>query len=102
MYDSVRVEWPKTANNITQTLSVSGNIKLTPRMSINASSGFDIQAMKMTTTQLSATYDLHCFTMSLSWVPMGQWQSYNFLLRANASALADLLRLKKSSSYWDN
>ncbi len=89
-------------NNITQTLSVSGNIKLTPRMSINASSGFDIQAMKMTTTQLSATYDLHCFTMSLSWVPMGQWQSYNFLLRANASALADLLRLKKSSSYWDN
>ena len=89
-------------NNITQTLSMNGNIKLTPRMSINGSSGFDVQAKKITTTQLSATYDLHCFNISVSWVPLGQWQSYNFLIRANAAALADLLRFRKSSSYWDN
>ncbi len=89
-------------DNITQTLNINGNIKLTPRLSMNATSGFDLQAKKITTTQLSATYDLHCFTMSVSWVPTGQWQSYNFLFRANASALADLLRFKKSSSYWDN
>ena len=88
--------------NITQTVSTSGNIKLSPRMSVNASSGFDLQAKKITTTQLSATYDLHCFTISVSWVPLGQWQSYNFLIRANAAALADLLRFRKSSSYWDN
>ena len=100
--------WNSTKNllepkdNITQTLSMSGNIKLTPRMSINATSGFDIEAKKLTTTQLSATYDLHCFNMSVSWVPLGQWKSYNFLIRANASALADLLRFRKSSSYWDN
>ena len=87
---------------ITQTLSLSGNIKLSPRLSVNATSGVDVQAMKLTTTQLSATYDLHCFQMSLSWVPLGQWQSYSFLIRANASALADLLKFKKSSSYWDN
>ena len=89
-------------NNITQTVSLSGNIKLTPRMSINANSGFDLQAKKITTTQISATYDLHCFNISVSWVPLGQWQSYNFLIRANAAALADLLRFRKSSSYWDN
>ena len=92
----------ESKNNITQTLSMNGNIKLTPRMSLNGSSGFDIQAKKITTTQLSATYDLHCFNISVSWVPLGQWQSYNFLIRANASALADLLRFRKSSSYWDN
>ena len=89
-------------NTITQTLNLSGNIKLTPRMSINATSGFDVQAKKLTTTQLSATYDLHCFNISVSWVPLGKWQSYNFLIRANAAALADLLRFRKSSSYWDN
>lgn len=89
-------------NDITQTLSMSGNVKLTPRMNINLTSGFDIQAKKITTTQLSATYDLHCFNISVSWVPLGQWQSYNFLIRANAAALADLLRFRKSSSYWDN
>ncbi|MBQ5416554.1 MAG: hypothetical protein IIU23_05115, partial [Bacteroidales bacterium] len=86
----------------TQTLNVSGNIKLTPRLSIQATSGFDIMAMKFTTTQLSASYDLHCFNIALSWVPMGQWKSYSFRIAANASALADLLRFKKSDSYMDN
>lgn len=86
----------------TQTVNASGNLKLTPRMSINASTGFDIMAMKITTTQISASYDLHCFNIAVSWVPTGQWQSYSFRIAANASALADLLRFKKSSSYMDN
>ena len=89
-------------SNITQTVQASGNLKLTPRMSINASSGFDLQAMKITTTQFSFTYDLHCFNISVSWVPTGTWASYQFRIAANASALADILQLKKSSSYWDN
>ena len=91
-----------TNNRFTQTLGISGNIKLTPRMSISATTGFDLMALKLTTTQISATYDLHCFSISVSWVPTGTWQSYSFLIRANAAALADLLRFKKSSSYWDN
>ena len=86
----------------TQTLNANGNIKLTPRMSVTASSGFDIMAMKITTTQISANYDLHCFNIAVSWVPTGQWKSYSFRIAANASALADLLRFKKSSSYMDN
>jgi hypothetical protein len=86
----------------TQTINLSGNIKLTPRMSIQATSGFDLMAMQITTTQISATYDLHCFNIAVSWVPTGQWQSYSFRIAANASALADLLRFKKSSSYMDN
>ena len=86
----------------TQTVNANGNIKLTPRMSITASSGFDIMAMRITTTQISASYDLHCFNIAVSWVPTGQWKSYSFRIAANASALADLLRFKKSSSYMDN
>ena len=89
-------------NKFTQTLNLSGNIKLTPRMSIQATSGFDIMAMKFTTTQISATYDLHCFNIAVSWVPMGTYKSYSFRIAANASALADLLRFKKSDSYMDN
>lgn len=91
-----------TKNNITSTLGVTGNVKLTPRMSINASSGYDFVAKKITTTQISATYDLHCFNIAVSWVPLGTWQSYSFKIAANAASLADLLRFKKSSSYWDN
>ena len=91
-----------TNNRFTQTVNLSGNIKLTPRMSIQATSGFDIMAMRFTTTQFSASYDLHCFNIAVSWVPMGQWKSYSFRIAANASALADLLRFKKSDSYMDN
>ena len=91
-----------TNNKFTQTMNLSGNIKLTPRMSIQASTGFDFMAMKVTSTQISATYDLHCFNIAISWVPMGMYKSYSFRIAANASALADLLRFKKSESYMDN
>ena len=91
-----------TNHNITQTLNLSGNVKLTPRLSLNATTGFDIQALKITTTQLSASYDLHCFNIQFSWVPTGKWKSWNFSISANAAALADLLRFRKSSSFWDN
>jgi len=88
--------------NYTQTLSMNGNIKLTPRLSMQLSTNFDLMAMKMSTTQISATYDLHCFNINVSWVPTGQWESWSFRIQANAAALADLLRFKKSSSYYDN
>lgn len=88
-------------NKYTQTLGLSGNVKLTPKMSINITTGFDLMAMKMTTTQLSASYDLHCFNIAVSWVPTGTWQSWSFRIAANAAALADLLKFKKSTSYWD-
>ena len=88
-------------DNYTHTLGVSGNIKLTPKMSVDAQTGWDFVARKMTTSQLSFRYDLHCFNISVSWIPTGMYQSYSFLISANASALADLLRFKKSTSYWD-
>lgn len=91
-----------TNRKFTQTLQISGNVKLTPRLSIQATSGFDFMAMKFTSTQFSASYDLHCFNIAVSWVPMGMYKSYSFRIAANAAALADLLRFKKSDSYMDN
>ena len=89
-------------NNFTQTLGVNGNVKITPRLSMQMSTNFDLMAMEMSATQISATYDLHCFNINFSWVPTGKWQSWSFRIQANAAALADLLRFKKSSSYMDN
>ena len=89
-------------HDYTQTLGISGNIKLTPRLALNMSTNFDLMALKMSTTQLTATYDLHCFNINVSWIPNGQWESWSFRIQANAAALADLLKFKKSSSFWDN
>jgi hypothetical protein len=89
-------------HNYTQTLGISGNIKLTKAFSMQLTTNFDLMALKMSATQLSARYDLHCFNINVSWIPNGKWESWSFRIQANAAALADLLRFKKSSSYWDN
>ena len=89
-------------NNYTQTLGVSGNVKLTRALSMQLTTNFDLMALQMSATQLSATYDLHCFNINVSWIPNGKWESWSFRIQANAAALADLLKYKKSSSYWDN
>jgi hypothetical protein len=84
-----------------QTLSVAGQIRLTKALNFNINTGFDLTQMKLSTTQVSATYDLHCFAISVSWVPTGQWESWSFRIAAKASALSDILQFKKSASYWD-
>ncbi len=90
-----------TKDNHNQTLSVNGQVRLTKDLNINLTTGFDLTKMKLTTTQISATYDLHCFQISFSWVPIGQWSQWSFRIAAKASALADLLQFKKASSEWD-
>jgi len=89
-------------DKFTQTLGISGSLKLSPKMDVRITSGLDLMTMKITTTQITGSYDLHCFNIQVSWVPTGTWQSWSFRIAANASTLADLLRFKKSTSYWDN
>ncbi|MBE6224801.1 MAG: LPS-assembly protein LptD [Bacteroidales bacterium] len=91
-----------TKHNHMMTLGLSGQLRLTDALNVNLNSGVDMMKMKLTTTQMSATYDLHCFSISVSWVPNGQWESWSFRINAKASALADLLQFKKNASYWDN
>lgn len=82
----------------THSLNMSGNIKITNKWNINFSSGWDFVYHDFTTTTLNITRDLHCFSMSCS-VVVKPIQSYNFSLQANSSMVADLLRIKKRSSY---
>ena len=83
------------------TINMNGNLKLTPKMSINFSSGYDFIQKELTNTNFSATYDLHCFNIAVSWIPVGRYKSYSFRIAANASALADLLRFKRSESKFE-
>lgn len=88
-------------HNHLQTLGISAQLRLTPQLNFNLNTGVDLTKMKLTTTQLSGSYDLHCFVISVSWIPNGQWESWSFRINAKASALADLLQFKKNASYWD-
>jgi hypothetical protein len=91
-----------TKHNHMMTIGFNGSVQLTNAFSMTLSSGFDVIKMRLSTTQLNAAYDLHCFNIQVSWVPTGTWQSWSFRIAANAAALQDILKFKKSSSYSDN
>ena len=88
-------------NRWTRTATMSGQLRLTKALNFSLNTGFDLNTFSMTTSQLSATYDLHCFNISVNWVPTGKWQSWGFRIAANASTLSSLLKYDKSSSFWD-
>ena len=82
----------------TQTLNVSGNLRLSDGWNISFSSGYDFDHHKMSMTTASLSRDLHCFNMACS-VVLAPYTSYNFTFRCNASTLTDALKYDKKSGY---
>jgi hypothetical protein len=82
----------------TQTLNVSGNIRISDGWNINFSSGYDFEYHKISMTTASLQRDLHCFNMSCD-VVLAPYTSYNFVFRCNASTLTDALKYEKRSGY---
>lgn len=96
---------PKTMRypyRMVHTLSGSGNIKLANRWNFTFSTSYDFDAHEIAQTTCTVTRDLHCFTMTCSFSPIGRWKSYNFSIRANSSMVADLLKWDKRSSQSNN
>ena len=81
----------------TQNLSLNGTLNFGKGWKASATTSFDFKAKKFTYTNFSVTRDLHCWTMSASFVPFGPYKSYNFHIGVNASMLADL-KYDKSSA----
>ena len=82
----------------TQTLNVSGNVRISDGWNISFSSGYDFDNHKVSMTTASLQRDLHCFNMSCS-VVLAPYTSYNFTFRCNASTLTDALKYDKRSGY---
>lgn len=82
----------------TQTMNVSGNLRISDGWNISFSSGYDFENKKMSMTTASLQRDLHCFNMSCS-VVLAPYTSYNFSFRANAATLTDALKYDKRSGY---
>ena len=94
----INVERMRYPWKLSHSLNMSGNMKLTNKWNMSFSSGWDFNYHDFTTTTMSVTRDLHCFNMSCS-VVLKPYTSYNFTVKANSSMLADLLKVKKRSSY---
>lgn len=82
----------------TQTLNVSGNVRISDGWNISFSSGYDFANHDISMTTASLQRDLHCFNMSCQ-VVLAPYTSYNFTFRCNASTLTDALKYDKRSGY---
>jgi len=75
---------------ISQTLALTGDVSLTKKTRITYTTGYDIANKAITMTSIGVLRDLHCWEMSLDWIPTGYLKSWNFTIRVKASVLADL------------
>ncbi len=83
---------------VTQNLSFSGNIRPTKNWAFNFSASYNFDTKKIAYMNCSVSRDLHCFTMSASFVPVGPYKSYSFHIAVKSSLLSDLKYDKRSSS----
>jgi hypothetical protein len=88
-------------SNISQTLSLRGNVSITKKMSMTYTSGYDFKGKEITMTQIGMTRDLHCWEMNFNWVPNGSMQMWNFTIRVKASVLGDL-KYERRKDFHDN
>lgn len=85
---------------LSQFISFSGDVSITPKWKIGFSSGYDFQRNDLTQTSVSIYRDLHCWEFSMSWVPFGTLQSWSFDLKVKSSILQDL-KLSRRKDWYD-
>ena len=86
-FDYDRMEFKGRWN---QNLSFNGNIRPTKNWNFSFSASYDFNLHKLAYMNCSISRDLHCFTMTASFVPVGPYKSYNFHIAVKSSLLKDL------------
>ena len=78
-------------------LSFSASLGLGSGWKASTTLSYDVNAKKLAYSSINVSRDLHCWSMSASFVPFGPFKSYTFHIGVNASMLKDL-KYDKSSS----
>jgi hypothetical protein len=68
----------------------SGDIELSPRWTVGASSGYDFLNKGFTFTQFRFERDLLSWRMNFTWVPFSNLSSWNFFIGIKSNFLQDL------------
>ncbi|HZX75430.1 MAG TPA: putative LPS assembly protein LptD, partial [Cyclobacteriaceae bacterium] len=85
---------------ITQSLRFTGDFSLTEKWKITFNSGYDLEKKAFTQTNIGINRDLHCWQLSMNWVPFGRYQSYSFTIGIKSSLLQSL-KLDRNRSFND-
>jgi len=86
----------------TNTVMITGDVNITPKWKIQYNTNFDVRVRQLSSATSFAIYrDLHCWDLSVQWLPFGYYKSYNVTLRVKSTILQDL-KLSKKSDYTSN
>lgn len=86
-------------STISQSVTFSGDIKLTDNWKIGVNSGYNITNRELSLTSFNFYRDLHCWQMTFEWFPIGR-QMFNFGINVKSSTLQDL-KLNRRRSWFD-
>lgn len=81
----------------TQNLSINGSVRPTKNWNFSFSASYNFDTGKIAYMNCSISRDLHCFSMSASFVPVGPYKSYSFHIAVKSSMLSDIKYDKRSS-----
>jgi hypothetical protein len=95
-YDKFNKEILEYDRLLSHNLSMNGRISLTKTWTVTMSTSYDITNNVWTYLNCSISKDLHCWQMSASFVPIGRYSTYNFLISVKSSLLQDLKYEKES------
>jgi len=84
---------------ITQTSTVNFDLKITDNWKVTGSLNYDLTNKNFSYSTLELYRDLHCWQMSIRWIPFGVRQGYFLTLNVKSAVLQDL-KLNKRSSSW--
>jgi len=78
---------------------LSGDLNLTKKWKIQYNTSYDLKVGRLSSATSFVIYrDLHCWNLSVQWVPFGYYKSYNVTLQVK-SAVLQALKLSKRSDY---
>lgn len=87
---------------ITQAITVQGDLSLTPKWKVGFSTGYDLQLKAPTLTNITLHRELHCWDMAFNWTPISGYSansSYSFTLNVR-SALLQELKVSRRRQYY--
>ena len=99
---NIRVTRPAfTDATLNQSLTASGDVKLTPNWKVGYSASYDFTNKQIATPRVNIHRDLGCWEMSFLWVPFGPQTSYEFYINLKSAMLKDVVKFNRKNTVYD-
>lgn len=84
---------------VQQNIDLSGNMAVTRNWRVGLSTSYDLRDMSLGNTNFSIYRDLHCWEMTFTMTPFGQYQRYTFSINVKAGGPLESLKIPRNKTY---